>query len=273
MQARRKNSFQRASVLRERREALLARLREAQGAGVAGRSLSAMCADGYDAILREAFDRACLAIGPGLDAELVAVGSYGRRTLGPFSDVDVRIIAAKKGAELADALLYPLWDAGFPVGHQVLDLDEAMSLAEQDLATATSILDMRHLAGTDRGDDFALEAAKHLGRRAHRLIEKLAEDAAERQERFGDSPYLLEPEVKLGTGGLRDLDAIRWAAKLRSAGLPDLSAAEELMLSIRNRLHLIANRRSVRLSFDAQETIGLAMGYSGGRDPLEDRAV
>jgi [protein-PII] uridylyltransferase len=282
MQARRKNSPSGDSaILREKRAALLERVRGAQDRG-AGRVLSEMCAAGYDEILREAFDRARLALSSkeGVDAELVAVGSYGRCSLGPFSDLDVRIVVSGRaalGAELADALLYPLWDAGFPVGHQVLEMQDALALAEQDLATATSLLDMRHVAGARRADDFALEARAHLARRAPKLAVKLAEDAAQRQERFGDSPYLLEPEVKLGTGGLRDLDAIHWAAKLRSAPeepiARELSAAEELLLGIRNRLHLLAGRRSDRLSFDAQEALGVAMGYADDRAVAAERLM
>lgn len=266
MQARRKNEP--PGVLREQRTALLERLLSMCAEGHDGRRLSEACADGWDALLREAFERALLAVDPDLDAELVAVGSYGRRTPGPYSDIDVRLLVAKptsRAQELADALFYPLWDAGFPVGHQVIDPHEALALAEHDLASATSLLDMRHVAGSHRAGDLVLEARAHLGRRSAKIIEQLDDDAVRRQHRFGDSVYLLEPELKLGTGGLRDLEAIRWACTLRGLAMPELDAAEELLLRLRNRLHLLAGRRSDRLTFDAQETLGTALGYPGDR--------
>lgn len=279
------------AALRTRREALLEALRADAARGVDGRALCAARTRGLDAILRDAFAAALARVGDPRGAELAAVGSYGRGTLAPLSDVDVRVLVpgANRGAaaELADALLYPLWDAGFAVGHQVMDPGDLGGL-EADLATATSLLDLRHVAGAERARDLALRALADLssGARLSRFLTQLREDAAQREERFGSSVYLLEPEVKLGTGGLRDLDAALWAmkarlgrpAELREMGalladheIAALEAAEELLVRVRNRLHLGANRRSDRLSFDAQESIAVAMGYARG--DLESHAT
>lgn len=252
-------------VFKERRDALRAAAERDLDLGIDGRELCLRVAERSDALLREAWERATGAIGVG-EAELVAVGSYGRGTLGPLSDLDLRILVpGARGAELADALLYPLWDGGFSIGHQVLDPKELSSLASQDLATATSVLDMRHIAGAHLAKNVRTPSAA-------RLLTWLREDADGRQQRFGGSVYLLEPEIKLGTGGLRDIDAVRWALRVTNRSLGDwdaagLAAAEELLLRLRNRLHLRAKRRSERLSFDAQEALAIAMGY--GADVAE----
>jgi UTP:GlnB (protein PII) uridylyltransferase len=118
----------------------------------------------------------------------------------------------------AEALLYPLWDAGLSVGHQVMDPAEAVDLAQEDLATATSLLDLRHLAGdracTTELLDRAWSGIFSEGELAG-FVERLEEEATARHARFGASVYLLEPDVKSGAGGLRDLDGARWAARAR----------------------------------------------------------
>ena len=236
-------------------------------------------------------------------ASLAAVGSYGRGAVALRSDADVRLIVppGAKNREAAsgfvETLLYPLWDAGVSVGHQVMDAGEAIELAQTDVATATTLLDLRHLAG-DR------DAYKELLDRAWSglfsegqigaFVVRIEEEAANRHARFGGSVYLLEPDVKSGAGCLRDLDGARWAARARfhvgdgpSSGQKDaaapgplgfwgelvrvgvlvtreameIAAAEEFLWRVRNRLHAHAERRSDRLTFDEQEIIAAEMGY------------
>ena len=231
----------------------------------------------------------------GVRPELAAVGSYGRGAVALGSDADVRVVvpAGAKQREaasaFAEALLYPLWDAGLSVGHQVIDPTEALELAQNDLATATSLLDLRHLAGdrtlvtqlTDRAWSGLFSEGELVA-----FIERLEQEATARHARFGASVYLLEPDVKSGAGGLRDLDGARWAARARfkvgSAAEPDvwgdlvrvgvlvareakeIADAEEFLWRVRNRLHAHAGgRRSDRLTFDEQETIAVEMGYAG----------
>ncbi len=239
----------------------------------------------------------------GTRLSLAAVGSYGRGALALRSDVDLRVITSTRrafeGAEaLARSLLYPLWDAGLAIGHQVVDADEALALAQDDLATATSLLDLRHLAG-DRGVTEDLQARAFAGLFSEgelgRFVQRLEDEATLRHERFGGSVYLLEPDVKNGAGGLRDLDVARWASLARfHVGVgrgggegpqavwfdlvrlgvlvhreaAEIAAAEELLWRIRNRLHAYAKRRSDRLTFDAQEALGTALGHHA-----EDRAA
>jgi [protein-PII] uridylyltransferase len=222
--------------------------------------------------------------------ELAGVGSYGRGAVALKSDLDVRLVArnAGKAAAVADALLYPLWDMGVAIGHQVVTVDEMVAAARDDLPTATSLLDFRHVAG-DRGLDALLRRRCEETIFAHselpRFVARLEAEVAHRHERFGGSVYLLEPDVKNGEGGLRDLDVARWAAKARfGVGEPEelvrvgalvpreaaeILDASEMLWRIRNLLHAHAGRRSDRLTFDEQEAIAALLGYGEGGEAVE----
>lgn len=231
------------------------------------------------------YDRAVVAeVAPALDAwradggrgevALVAVGGYGRSTLGFGSDLDLVVLcdarAAAHAEALSERLLYPLWDAGVAVGHKLATVDELVALARDDLRTATMMLDARYLAG-----DAAL-AERALGRGLRwafdgdlgRFIDALQHEMTERHDRFGTTVYLLEPDLKQGRGGLRDLDIARWAlhARFHTPGFADalragaLSEAERRALveatecawAMRLVLHAGRMRRVDRLTFDAQ---------------------
>jgi [protein-PII] uridylyltransferase len=225
--------------------------------------------------------------------ELAAVGSYGRGAVALRSDADVRVLVPpgarhrEAATAFAEALLYPLWDVGLSVGHQVMDANEALELAQTDLATATSLLDLRFIAGDHVLLPQLLDrawAGLFSEGELKAFITRIEEEAAARHERFGGSVYLLEPDVKAGAGGLRDLDGARWAARARFkvGGDPnadpwadlvrlgvlvpreakEIASAEEFLWRVRNRLHAHAGRRSDRLTFDEQETIAVEMGYA-----------
>jgi [protein-PII] uridylyltransferase len=258
---------------------------------VDGTALGRRRAGFLDALLAHVFAQAIAVTGaPAPDIALAAVGSFGRGAVALRSDVDVRLII-KPGqknhdaaARIADALLYPLWDAGLSVGHQVTSATEALELAQTDLATATSLLDLRVLAG-DRSLVDELVDRAYLGLFSDgelgRFVERLEEEAASRHARFGESLYLLEPEVKAGAGGLRDVDIARWAARGRyRVGCADpwtelvrlgvivpreateMARAEDFLWRVRNRLHAHAGRKSDRLTFDQQELIAIELGYA-----------
>ncbi|GAC1351678.1 MAG: [protein-PII] uridylyltransferase [Polyangiales bacterium] len=223
-----------------------------------------------------------------VDCTLAGVGTYGRGTLAPRSDVDVRIVVDGQTAsaqEVAEALLYPLWDAGCHVGHQVIDVEGALVLARDDLATATSLLDLRTVAGprarVDRLTHRAFEGL--FTAELDRFVDRLREERTARHDRFGGSLYLLEPDVKSGAGGLRDLDLARWAARARyrvreldelvrigvllPRELELIVAAQSFLWDVRARLHLRADRRSDRLTFDSQEELGRSLGGASPHDP------
>jgi [protein-PII] uridylyltransferase len=216
------------------------------------------------------------------EVAVAGVGGYGRGAVALRSDLDIRILArdVRRASAVADALLYPLWDMGVAVGHQVVTIDDLIEGAREDLPTATGLLDWRFVAG-DRGLSEALWQRAAAGIFAHselpRFIERLRREIDQRHERFGGSVYLLEPDVKNGAGGLRDLDVARWAAKARyGAGelaalvrvgalvareAAEIRSAEEMLWRIRNLLHAHAGRRSDRLTFDEQELCASALGH------------
>ncbi len=285
----------RTSVERHR-TALVARLERGEDGVVVGRANASF----LDACFRSRFEAAAAAARfPRSGLALAAVGSFGRGAVALRSDADVVVLvgtraAARSARAFAEALLYPLWDATLSVGHQVLDVRDAVSLAANDLPTATALLDLRYLGG-DRALLPALAARARESlfgeTKVSAFLQRLDEEAAARWERFGGSVYLLEPDVKLGAGGLRDLDGLHWAARARypvgereasAAGLGawrelvhigvlvareanEIQAAEEFLWRVRNRLHARAGRKADRLGFDEQEAIAVAMGFGDPR--------
>jgi [protein-PII] uridylyltransferase len=246
-----------------------------------------------DGLVGPLFEAALASLpGPRVPVVLGAVGGYGRGRLGWKSDLDLQFVtdgSSELITPLAEAMLYPLWDAGISVGHQVATVTELVEAARDDLPTATSILDFRRIAGD-------AELARKLESRAFdgvfserelpRFLQRLEEEVTERYKRFGDSVYLLEPDVKCGAGGLRDLDIAMWAARarFRTATIHDLlrvgflsaremqqmESAEEFLWKLRNQLHRRANRRSDRLTFDEQELLAEQLGYRTRISPLPD---
>ena len=296
------------SALREALDRHRGALLERLGAGEDGAGLARANARFLDGFLRARFEAASRAAKlPALGVALAAVGSFGRGAVALRSDADVVVVVAprtlgsKDAAAFAEALLYPLWDATLPVGHQVLSATDAVALAQTDLPTATALLDLRHLAG-DATLVPDLVARAHEGVFAEQdlggFIERLEVEAAARHERFGSSVYLLEPDVKSGAGGLRDLDGVRWAARARyRVGEPaeasrlgtwgelvrlgvlvareahEIAAAEEFLWRVRNRLHARAARKADRLGFEEQEALAVAMGYGDDRARAAERLM
>ena len=217
---------------------------------------------------------------------LVAVGGYGRRLVAPHSDVDVVFLADHPGderiARLAEGVLYPLWDAGVQIGHAVRGVEETLDLSKNDIRTSTTLLDTRHIAGDKslvhelveraRGEIFEAELDA--------FIAALEADTVSRHERYGGTLFLREPELKLGRGGLRDLDVVSWIARARwgvdrvddlvpvgflsQHELMDLVAAQEHLWMVRNRLHVLTRRRHDRLTFEDQESVAGLLGYRDG---------
>jgi [protein-PII] uridylyltransferase len=248
-----------------------------------------------DRLLHRAFDEALKAAGT--DAEgiaLAGVGGYGRGAVALGSDLDFRLLGrdlARAGA-LAEALLYPLWDSGLTVGHQVVTIEDLLVAARQDLPTATSLLDWRYLRG-DRAlsDDLLMRARGGVFSTSElpTFLDRLQEMVEARHKRFGGSVYMLEPDIKHGHGALRDLDTARWAARARwnvgdfdelvrlgilvGRQLRAVASARELLWQIRNLLHDRAGRRADRLGYDAQEAIAPLLGYEGSTKDATERLM
>jgi [protein-PII] uridylyltransferase len=225
-----------------------------------------------DVALGELFERD--GAPPGI--AVAAVGGYGRGLLLPRSDIDLLVLHAGSDdaavARLADHLLYPLWDAGFEVGHAVRTPQECEEACAR-LDAAAAMLDMRPVAG-DRG--IVSEVAAGITAWARRdpptFATTIRADSARRAERFGSTAHLLEPDLKEGSGGWRDLHSI-WLVEmavgrpLEEAGLlrarerEALAGAEEFLTRARSALHLETGKRTDRLVLDHQPAIAEAMGF------------
>lgn len=269
------------------RDRLAQAVRRGDG-GVAVVEMHARILDGLLGALYCAADAAARAEGhePKGRVALVAVGGYGRESVGLCSDVDVLFLcddpSDRHVGALAEGLLYPLWDIGLDIGHAVRGVDETLELSREDLRTATTLLDMRRVAGDKTILDELVGRARRglFNEGLDRFLAQLADDVEERHGRFGGSLFLLEPEVKLGCGGLRDLDVAVWAAKARWGAestadlvrhgallqreVEELQTAEEMLWRVRNLLHLRAGRRQDRLTFEDQEEIATELGFVHG---------
>jgi [protein-PII] uridylyltransferase len=214
---------------------------------------------------------------------LCAVGGYGRGELSPASDLDLLFLFPYEvGAYVevvSERLLYWLWDLSLEVGSSVRSIDGCVRLAKTDLSAYTSLLDHRYLAGDP---DLYAELDSRLfravfSRGVSAFLQMREREDRERRERYADTVYLLEPHVKQGEGGLRDLHQALWAAHVRFhvKGLDDLlrlgavsereaqalRAAHEFLLAVREVLHRTAGRKQDRLTFDVQEQIAREFGH------------
>jgi [protein-PII] uridylyltransferase len=199
---------------------------------------------------------------------LVAVGGYGRAELCPQSDIDVVMLhdGHDDVATIADRVWYPVWDEGLLLGHSVRTVRETLALAQSDLDTATSLLSVRHLAGdTLLSAELADRALTQWQKGAKRWLEMLRWRVRERHERAGEVAFLLEPDVKDGRGGLRDVHALRWAEAARRI-LFDVDDAElerpyQLLLEARVELQRQSGRGSNQLLLQELDSVADALGY------------
>ena len=200
---------------------------------------------------------------------LVAVGGYRRGDLAPASDLDLLLLHGPKvdPRAVAEKIWYPIWDEGLKLGHSVRTIADALDLASNDLDTATSLLTMRHLAGDQSlTDELTVSAAAQWRKKAKRSLTQLRASVSSRQDQFGEVAFLLEPDLKEGRGGLRDIHSLRWAEKARSVledGDDDaLTAAEAVLFDARVELHRLTGRPVERLSLQDQDAVAEALGIT-----------
>ncbi|HET9007157.1 MAG TPA: [protein-PII] uridylyltransferase [Actinomycetes bacterium] len=228
-----------------------------------------------DHVLAELVDTVPL---PRSSVAVVAVGGYGRGDVSPHSDVDLLVLVDDKrrpSPEDLRGLLYPLWDAGFQVGHAVCSPKEAIERARGDLEAATSLLEARLVAGpAGLMDELTGRRRRWLERDGRRLARRLLEVTAERHLRVERAGWVLAPDLKQDVGGLRDLHAVGWLAAVagwpRPAGRPELVRAGELLLAVREALHGQTRRKNDRVRADLQPAVAKALGLDGddGADRL-----
>ena len=217
---------------------------------------------------------------------LVAVGGFGRGELNPYSDIDILFLHQAQNAkatqqvnDIVESVLYMLWDIGFQVGHATRSLTEVVTQANDDLRTKTSLLEARYLAGAE---ELFAEYEKTFERRCLRGHEKeylawRVGDQRERHEKAGSTPFLQEPNVKSGCGGLRDYQNLLWVGRVKrgftnTQGLVDaqlltlterkqLDRAYDFLLRIRTELHYLQKRSGDVLTLRLQGQIADSFGY------------
>ena len=229
---------------------------------------------------------------------LVATGGYGRGVLAPYSDIDLLFLtdapAGPRAQRIVKFVLYMLWDLGLKVGHATRSSRECMEEAARDSTVLTALVDARFLVGErpvfDRFQEVFHRTRQERGLRPF-LAAKRAE-RADRHARYGDSPYLVEPNVKEGRGGLRDLQTLYWLARYAFGveRMPELVGPDSpgggllsehearairrawnFLWTVRFHLHYVAGRAEERLTFDFQPVLGARMGYTahGRQDGVE----
>ncbi len=221
---------------------------------------------------------------------LVALGGYGRQELFPFSDIDLMILyrsdIKKEVGKITDSILYPLWDTGLDVGHGVRTVEESLQQAGEDFFFRVAMLDARLIGGSQ------LLFFELLSKYKEKFVEGSREEFVrsmkifrdDRRDRFGSHSYLLEPNIKEGKGGMRDIQAMLWTAKvvfglegltgIVNAGILleqeqlDFTDSWEALIKIRNRLHYISRRKNDQLYFEQQEELAAALDYKARKGVL-----
>jgi [protein-PII] uridylyltransferase len=244
----------------------------------------------------ESFERS--RVGPKMGMEknpyaIIALGGYGRKEQFIHSDVDLLFLFEKyvpdKAEYLIQEIVYPLWDIGLEVGHATRSLKECVKLAIDDIEVLTSLLDARFICGMSLLYSSLMEHLRKRFKEKHstKVIKKLIDISQSRHECFGDSSYLLEPNLKEGQGGLRDYHAMLWIARLKSnlKQFRDLEYygflshdefqamrhALEFIGNVRNCLHHLSGRKCDQLYFEYQIKMAdaLKFGQKNGQQPVE----
>ncbi|HEY9156934.1 [protein-PII] uridylyltransferase [Candidatus Binatus sp.] len=276
------------AIARAYLESVRAELAERHFAGASGSDIVSALTAAMDELLRALFYYADAEHGrrfTKLNQKLavVARGGYGRGELNPQSDVDLLFLHDYKRGPYAEVvteiILHALWDAGLTVGYGVRAAKECVRLANEDLKEKTAILDARFLCGDEKlyADLDKLLVADVLNRNQDKFFATKLEASRKRHAQYGDSIYLLEPQIKEGEGGLRDLHTAMWLAKVKykvhcleelvqRAVITEPEAAEviearDFLWRVRNSLHFLTGRHFDQLTFEMQERIEPMLGF------------
>ncbi len=275
-----------SQLLAEQREAIQQRLL----AGASGDDVVAATTDLVDGLIVGRYRTAARTGGEALTTAgfqhccLIALGGYGRRELAPHSDIDLMFLfqadAAKVIPELVKQVLHPLWDSGFQVGHSVRTIQDCVDLGLSDLTIRTSMMEARFLAGSPEFFQHfhARYGRKVVSRGCDAYVEQKLVERQREYQKFGETVYLLEPNVKKSQGGLRDLHLLQWVgmARYQAPTIRELSdrgilsqadhralkEAREFLLRIRSFLHIRGGMAQEILTFDEQVWLAKQLGFA-----------
>ncbi|MFI0395367.1 [protein-PII] uridylyltransferase [Paracoccus jiaweipingae] len=217
---------------------------------------------------------------------VLAVGGYGRAEMAPQSDVDLLFLTPWKttawAESMVESMLYMLWDLKLKVGHATRSVSDCLRLGTDDMTIRTALLESRYVCGHAHGAETLRDRlwSELFSGTVSQFIEAKLDERSARHDRQGGQRYLLEPNVKEGKGGLRDLQTLYWIAKYihrvdRAVELVDLGffsrdehrifwQAEDFLWAVRCHMHLVAGRPVEQLTFDMQVEVARRMGYEDG---------
>lgn len=270
-----------------------AKIRSVHDSGGGGRAVAAMRSDMMDVLIRHLLERTRLRWSrthgrPRTPLTLLALGGYGRRELCPFSDIDLMFMYPTKVTDpefkdmqafFNDGILYLLWDLGLKVGHSTRNPKDAVQEARGEVQSKNAMLEGRYLAG-DRGLAREFDRLYYRFIRRENILDYIDErlkDQRRRREKFGNTVFLQEPDIKNGVGGLRDFQNILWIVRLKlntgisepllHEGLLDKSEqtqftdAYDFLLRVRNELHFRSRRPTDLLDLEKQPIVALGLGW------------
>lgn len=227
----------------------------------------ALC-EATDEWIREVWTRAFEEVKVSKRVALVAVGGYGRGELAPFSDLDIMLIhdGAKNIDDLASKIWYPIWDSGLKLGHSVCTVKQATELAKSELDAATALLSVRLLAGDESlANELSIEGVKTWKAGASNRLPQLMQRVRDRQQDSGEVAFLLEPNLKEGYGGLRDIHALIWAeaagVEISRSDRDALDAGRDVLMAVRVALHRHVGRAVEVMHLEDQDAVASLCGY------------
>jgi [protein-PII] uridylyltransferase len=289
-----------SSITYDRRRALLLpaarsfiehhqqRIHEEHRGGAGGRRVVGSLTSFTDTLLRNLYRGVSLDLNESQGScALIGLGGYGRGELNPRSDIDIMFYYGGKEKRFAETvserMLYLMWDLGLEVGYSVRTAKDCLEMAEKDITARTALLDSRFLVGDEEfyNDYDRTVLDTMLRRNSQSFIREKMEENSRRLAKYGSSVYLLEPNIKEGEGGLRDLHTALWVAqvKFKARSLRDLiikgvlteregqffEEAQDYLWHIRNELHYLSSRKNDQIHFDQQEKIARFLGYQDNK--------
>lgn len=262
-------------------------IRASHAAGADGAAVAAAITEMVDVLLKKLFRSITSDVrhqsGGREHTALVATGGYGRGELNPYSDIDIMFLYSgregRRVEDIANKVLYFLWDMRLDVGYSVRTIDDCVDLAGSDVTVKTALLDTRYICGSRQlfKDLRKTILTEILTKGSDAFIRQKVAELESRREKYGSSVYLLEPNIKEGEGGLRDLHTALWIAKIKykvteprelltkgvltEEELEAYNASLSYLLRIRNELHYLAGRKNDQLTFGDQSKVAAFLGY------------